>query len=421
MPKAKKSPKAKSAPLPSVLYLLHNPPQATGGTEVFARNLFAAIQKEGAKAFLLSATSRHYDRPNPGTAFIAVPEKNDELIYWGEAFDYFTQSSRSPLLLSHEFTRLLKDLSPEVVHVHHTLRFGVEVLKVVKDTLPGAKLVHTLHEYIPICHRDGMMVRTVNEELCGEASPKRCHECFPEHSEARFAMREDYIKSYFSHVDRFIAPSEFLKQRYVAWGLPAEKITVIKNGNLPATIQPERSKGSERNRFAYFGQISPYKGVLELIAAMRQVNSPDTMLDIHGGMGQQTQAFKDAFAEALHGARGNVVYHGLYAPEALPQLMEQTDWVVAPSVWWENAPMVVDEAFMHKRPVICSGIGGLAEKVNDGVNGLHVPPGDVEALAATLRRASGNVALWHTLCRGISEPRTISDCAREHVGLYGSL
>ena len=60
----------------------------------------------------------------------------------------------------------------------------------------------------------------------------------------------------------------------------------------------------------------------------------------------------------------------------LPRLMAEVDWVVVPSLWWENSPLVIQEAFLHGRPVICSDIGGMAEKVTDGVNGLHFRAGD---------------------------------------------
>ena len=48
------------------------------------------------------------------------------------------------------------------------------------------------------------------------------------------------------------------------------------------------------------------------------------------------------------------------------------NYVVVPSIWWENSPVVIQEAYAARRPVICSGIGGMAEKVIDGVTGLHV-------------------------------------------------
>jgi hypothetical protein len=68
--------------------------------------------------------------------------------------------------------------------------------------------------------------------------------------------------------------------------------------------------------------------------------------------------------------------------------MGDVDWVVVPSVWWENSPLVIQEAFQRGRPVICSDIGGMAEKVADGVDGLHFRAGDPEALAATIARAA---------------------------------
>ena len=82
--------------------------------------------------------------------------------------------------------------------------------------------------------------------------------------------------------------------------------------------------------------------------------------------------------------------------------MAEVDWVVVPSIWWENAPLVIQEAFRHRRPVICGDIGGMAEMVRDGVDGLHAPverprrpgagdaPGgrDRGALGHTGRRAS---------------------------------
>ncbi len=57
--------------------------------------------------------------------------------------------------------------------------------------------------------------------------------------------------------------------------------------------------------------------------------------------------------------------------------MQSIDWMIMPSIWWENSPIVIQEAFFHGRPIICSNIGGMAEKIADGVNGLHfrVEPG----------------------------------------------
>ena len=89
--------------------------------------------------------------------------------------------------------------------------------------LPDVPIFYTLHEYLPICHRDGQMLRT-NGELCTHASPRRCNECFPAIPPQDFFLRERFIKSHLEHVDMFLAPSQFLLERYVDWGIPRDRI-----------------------------------------------------------------------------------------------------------------------------------------------------------------------------------------------------
>jgi glycosyltransferase involved in cell wall biosynthesis len=101
--------------------------------------------------------------------------------------------------------------------------------------------------------------------------------------------------------------------------------------------------------------------------------------------------------------------------------MENIDWVVVPSIWWENSPLVIQEAFLHGRPVICSDVGGMAEKVTDGVNGLHFPAGDPAGLARVLAQAAANPDLWALLRSQIPSIFSMDEhiAALEH--LYTSL
>ena len=105
----------------------------------------------------------------------------------------------------------------------------------------------------------------------------------------------------------------------------------------------------------------------------------------------------------------------------MPRLMAGADWVVFPSTWWENAPLVINEAFQHGRPVICSGIGGAAELVRDGVNGLHAPVGDAAGLADVMRRAIEEPGLWQRLRQGVEPPAGIGESAARHRVLYDGL
>jgi glycosyltransferase involved in cell wall biosynthesis len=112
---------------------------------------------------------------------------------------------------------------------------------------------------------------------------------------------------------------------------------------------------------------------------------------------------------------------GEYDHRQLPALMENVDWVVVPSIWWENSPLVIQEAFLHGRPVICSDIGGMAEKVADGVNGLHFRAGSATNLADTLRRAVGTSGLWERLRSGVPAVYAIEESAAVLSGVYREL
>ena len=102
-------------------------------------------------------------------------------------------------------------------------------------------------------------------------------------------------------------------------------------------------------------------------------------------------------------------------------MMAAVDWVVVPSVWWENSPLVIQEAFAAGRPVICSDIGGMAEKVSDGINGLHFRIGDPEDLAATIHRAVGTPGLWDHLRKGIPPVHPMTAHAEVLTRAYESL
>jgi len=100
--------------------------------------------------------------------------------------------------------------------------------------------------------------------------------------------------------------------------------------------------------------------------------------------------------------------------------MRRADWIVVPSIWWENAPLVIEEARAAGRPVICSGVGGMAERVAHGVRGLHTPPGDAAALAETLRTAAEDPKLWGRLARR-QRPADHADFVAAHLALYHTL
>jgi len=410
----------------SILQIVHDHPHWTsGGTEHVAKDLCDALNaRQGVEAHLLcAATSLQRNR----TA--AMDVLGADSVTWVGAYDRFMMSRLDARTWAPQLRRTLAAIKPDVVHFHSLDRLGIETLAVVRDAVPQARIVVTLHDYQLICANDGLMLTTTEGARCGGASPDRCRRCFPTQSAERFALRRAYLMANLAHVDTFIAPSRFLRDKFVAWGLEPQRILVVRNATAetenrasPTLAQPEADPSRRRNRFAFFGAIASHKGVFVLLDAAKRLASQqvDVTLSIHGPLNRGGADLVARFNAEVAAAWPVATHFGPYDRADAPGLIQQADWVIAPSIWWENAPLVVLEAQRARRPVICSAIGGLAEMVRNGIDGLHVPPGDPGALAETMRTAT-DPEFWLRLSGAISEPRDLASFATAHLEIYGSL
>jgi glycosyltransferase involved in cell wall biosynthesis len=384
--------------------------------------LFSAVgDMPGCQAMFVGCVSPLHRPHRPETRFQAIGRSANEMLLWVGPFDRFMLGHTEMKPFVTAMTELLTSFRPEVVHFHHLSRVGLEAVLLVKRTLPRARVLLTLHDYFAICANDGLMTVPGSGQLCRQAAPAACHACFPDISQGRFLARSLHFANVLNQVDLFIAPSSFIRDRYVEWGLPAAKIRVIANG-LPTTPQAATPRRARRN-FGFFGNLAPHKGVLTVLAAAEELarEQVQTTLRVHGGFNFQPESFRRAFSDALRSAGPAAIYAGPYRREDLPRLMSMVDWVVVPSVWWENAPLVILEAMRHGRPVICSDIGGMAEMVDDERTGLHFRAGDSSDLARIMRRAAEQPELWQRLASALPKPPRLSDAVDQHLAIYHAL
>ena len=402
-----------------ILIVSHgHPDHSKGGAEVAAYNLFQQYENMGIDTMFLARTGE----PSHGGSVFSSRNGGREIMFHTSIGDWFNLACAESRHMAENFADLLNRYQPTVVHFHHYAHMGIEMLKVVKDTLPKTKILFTLHEYMAICFNNGQMVKNNSTKLCYESNPVDCAMCFPEKSSADFFMRKQYIQSMFEYVDKFISPSHFLIDRYKAWGVPEEKMIMIENGQ-PAShgTEPRQlAKGEKRGRFAFFGQINPFKGVdviLEAFAALPEEIQEQVHLDIHGAnLHLQEKAFQEKIADLLEKLEGTVTLHGSYEPHEMPRLLKECDWMIIPSIWWENSPMVIQEAYNHGRPVISADIGGMAEKIIDGETGYHFRRGSHQSLAKTIQK-SISIKQWDVLHNGLVSPLIIEECALLHLTL----
>ena len=415
-----------------LLVSLFHPEILRGGAQQICYELFEGLKDDPTvEPSLLAAVDSSYTSLfKSGARITGFDRRKDEYLFLSRDYDYLWHKAGNPLLVE-AFIEFLEMVKPEVVHFHHFLLFGIDLLTVARKTLPSAKIVFTFHEFLTICDANGHMVRRTDGSLCEYASSVRCHQCFPDRGPEQFFMREMWMKKHLAAVDVFTTPSRFMIDHFVRWGIPKEKIVHVTNG------QRDYSKGilitsgrKKRNRFGFFGQLVDAKGVQIILRAVRQLRAEgfvDFVVEINGdNLRYATVSCRDEIETFMREEEGLsytdrlVIMNGSYQVDQLRQRMARVDWCIVPSVWWEIFGLVISEALMFKRPVIVSNVGGPAERIRHGVDGLHFEVADANALAQTIRRACTEEGLWNTLVEGMASPPTRSEMVDGFLKVYAA-
>jgi len=415
-------------PLRVLVVSLFHPELVRGGAQQIAYELFEELkQTPGVVPTLLASIDGTYPALfKAGACITGFDGRDDEFLFLMQDYDYWWHKTSSPRMVD-TFAEFLHTVKPDVVHFHHFFTFGVDLLTLTRNELPDARIVLTFHEFMSICAADGQMVRKTDRSLCTRSSPVRCHQCFPERSPEQFLMRTMWIQRHLAAVDAFTCPSHFMLDFYERWGIPAEKLHHITNGQRRYGHHQPAPAGL-KTRFGFFGQMVDNKGVQILLRAVRLLRAQkftDFTIHINGenikwaspAVREEVENFLEIERQLPHDEQ--IVYlNGGYHTDDLGSRMAQVDWCIVPSTWWEIFGLVISEAWMFGKPVICSNRGGPGERIRHDVDGLHFQLGDPRSLADTIRRAATEEWLWERLRDNLPEPPSRPDMARKFLDLY---
>jgi glycosyltransferase involved in cell wall biosynthesis len=337
--------------------------------------------------------------------------------------------------------RLIEAWQPDVVHWHHYHRLGLDLLLAIDRWCPQARTVFTLHEFLALCPFQGQLL-TPADGVCDGPQLEACSRCLPEIDPADLVLREALLRRLMVAVDVFIAPSAQLAALYGAWGLEPERLQLVEYAlpaalmtvyeqwqSRPAALAPPAAEGSAPVRFGFFGNVLPSKGldlILEAFAALA-AEQPEARLTVFGripddwsALPRHHHAFYGRVRALLAELEGRVTVLGGYGQEDVPRLMQSIDWVVMASRWRENSPVVILEAKACRRPLLVPALGGMAEKVRDGLDGWHFQPGNAEDLAALMRRCCTSRQAWYTLVQRMAGPVALEPILAAHLRIYAS-
>jgi glycosyltransferase involved in cell wall biosynthesis len=424
----------------NVLIMSHGHPDlSTGGGERAAYSLFEHLKAAPGVNRVVFASRAMPEQVGHSATMGLFRGRPDEPLVSVPFADWPSLMSRDYDGLRRTVEGLVGWVQPDIVHVHHFAFWSLDLLEILYSL--GLKVVFTIHEYMAICQNDGQMIKT-DGRLCEAASPMECRFCFPDTSAGMFFLRERIFKLFLTYCDYFIAPSRFLRDRYISWGLDPDAITMIENPLAPnllrhASASPVQQevkrvggvidtasstgiRGPAKTRFGFFGQINPFKGLRTLLEAVDAL-PPDIRdrmeVGVHGAnLDKQNTEFRADVTTLLDKQSDVVTYFGPFDNRYVLDLMSTYDWIVVPSIWWENSPLVIQEARLLGKPVLCSRIGGMAEKIVSGIDGLHFEAGNSIDLA---RKIETIVTHPHWIGGdGEALQRMHSTAVMKHVQLY---
>ena len=427
-------------------------PDPVGGTEVYVDSLAREQQEQGLDVMVAAPGTDEQRYVHSGVKVYRFPVAR-------QLQDLRDLYGAGDAIGADAFVRILESAQPDIVHLHAFTR-GVSLRMARAAKKRDIPVVFSYHTPAASCQR-GTLLRWGADVCDGMLDRKRCSACalqgqglnrsisavlgsLPQgvgralgslglsggiwtalRMTELIALQHAAFRALVADVDHVVALCQWVKEVLHRNGVPEEKLTISRQGlcsvdeGPPAPRQTRES--GYRLRMIFLGRLDPTKGVHILIEAMRTSREVPIDLDIFGV--EQGQAGAEYLQTLKRGAQGDprISFFDPIPARAVVSKIREYDLVAVPSQWLETGPMVVLEAFAAGVPVIGSDLGGIAELVKSGVDGLLVEANSVADWSRVLREISDDPALLSKLRSGIRPPRRISESARDMAVLYRAL
>jgi glycosyltransferase involved in cell wall biosynthesis len=212
-----------------------------------------------------------------------------------------------------------------------------------------------------------------------------------------------------------ITPSKFLHAAYAYTSpdLPAFNLTF--GVDIDSLVPAEARRGLPV-RFGFVGQLASHKGTDLLIDAFRTLPAGSAELHVFGPE-DQSPVYMKMLREKAAGL--NVFFRGTFPKETLAAVLSEFDFLVIPSTWYENSPLVLLYSLACHTPVIVSDVEGMTEFVEHDRNGYVFDRGNIDSLARVMKKIVDNPDKSRALSATTEYKKTTKLMAEEVVRIYG--
>jgi glycosyltransferase involved in cell wall biosynthesis len=407
------------------------PPESLGGTEIHTWSLARAMRARGHAVFV------YYPSAGRQAGSQGVSEEEGVQV-WRAPLAPRRAAESAPLQFWHtvrdgaieaDFYRFLSAARPELVHFQHVQGVSARLIALAR----GLPRVLTLHDYWYFC-ANSQLIRPDRRPCVAPRLGWDCVDCATARADLgwlRLARplvavplyaRYRYLRALVGEVDLVTTPSRFLRDQYAQHGFPAERFLVIENGLDPTRFETPTDHPAPRPadgalRLCFLGSLAWQKGLHVLIEAVNGLGEGVT-LTVYGS----EQTFPDYAAQVRGLARHpGIRFAGALDYRQVGAALRQCDFLVVPSLWYENSPLVIQEAYAAGTPVVASRLGALVEKVVEGSSGRLFSPGDAADLARVLGELRADPAQRAALASQLPPPYTIAEQAAALEGHYARL
>jgi len=364
------------------------------------------------------------------------------------------------------FAEFLDDFKPDIVHIQHLSTLSLDLVHVVREK--GLPIVGTLHDYFYVCPR--VQLIKGDRSLCEESNRlSDCVACLADSDKdpllerlgalptmvrknlfvprswrgvfsyiagvatptkplvrmdsiERMRHRTTAVDQALAQFQRIIAPSADLARRFERYAEMKEgRVTALHHTvDTSALTFRKRVNLKAPVKIGYAGKILRVKGLEVLLNAVAKLPAGLVEVDVYGAPSWSSLEDVVYFRrmKKLAETLPVTIHSEGYKPEQVGQIFDSFDLFVIPSIWYENSPLVIQEAFAAGVPVVCTDQGGPGELVRDGVDGRHFKHRDAGSLASVLRELAEEPSKIEKLSANVVRPRTQGNYLEDVLKIY---